>query len=239
MLERLGLLVSAKFFSLDVQSIKLLSVPVGLLEAACAVCAFRWALPRSRLVVVMVVAYPVAAVIFGLNNWQNLLDEWNLMNLAAVALAFLAVLLVVQLAWGGRRPLALLVLSMLVCALASFTGESGTLAWIICALLIWIPPTRCRLSEKLVFSITGLLFLVLYFAGTGTISSGHPLDHLGKVIEFALICLGNGIVGGAGGDLALARAIGIGETVVALGVMIGVLVAPQLRGTGPLVSPSA
>ena len=230
MLERLGLLVSAKFFSLDVQSIKLLSVPVGLLEAACAVCAFRWALPRSRLVVVMVVAYPVAAVIFGLNNWQNLLDEWNLMNLAAVALAFLAVLLVVQLAWGGRRPLALLVLSMLVCALASFTGESGTLAWIICALLIWIPPTRCRLSEKLVFSITGLLFLVLYFAGTGTISSGHPLDHLGKVIEFALICLGNGIVGGAGGDLALARAIGIGETVVALGVMIGVLVAPQLRG---------
>ena len=229
-LERIGLLVSARFFSLDVQSIKLLSIPVGLLEAACAVCAFRWALPRSRLVVVLVVTYPVAIVIFGLNNWQNLLDEWNLMNLAAVALTFLGILLAVEFASGGRRRLLLAILLVLVCVAASFTGESGTLSWIACALVIWLPPTRCRLADRIAFSATGVVFLVLYFAGTGTLSSGHPLGHLGTVLEFAFICLGNGIVGGVGGGLALARAVGIAEVAVALVVLAVVLAVPRLRG---------
>jgi hypothetical protein len=119
---------------------------------------------------------------------------------------------------------------VLVCAVASFTGESGTLSWIACALVIWLPQTRCRLGDRLVFSAVGVLFLTLYFVGSRAIGSGHPLDHLAKVLEFALICLGNGVVGGAGGGLALARGIGIGEVVVILVVLVAALAAPRLGG---------
>ncbi len=220
-LERLGLLLDGKFFALNVQLVKLLSVLVGMIETACAICAFRFALPRARLLVVLTAAYPVALVIFCWDNWQNLLDEWNLMNLAAVALAFIAILLIEQLRSGGNNSIRLLALAVVACAIASFTGESGTLSWIACALILWLPLSRSRLREKLVFTAVSVVFLIVYFLGSSPAGSGHPLHHLGEVGEFALICLGNGIVGGGVKELPLARSIGIVEVVVA-GVLLGV-----------------
>ena len=93
-LERFGLLLDAEYFALNVQYIKVLAIPVGMLETASAIVAVRFALPRSRLVVVLLTAFPIALAIFCWSNWQNFpppLDEWNLMNLAAVALSFLAI----------------------------------------------------------------------------------------------------------------------------------------------------
>ncbi len=215
-IERLGLLFDAKFFALNVQLVKLLTIVIGMLETLCAICAFRFALPRARLVVVLLAAYPVALVVFCWSNWQNILDEWNLMNLAAVALVFLAILLAEQLRSGAGKSTYLLVLAIVTCSVASFTGESGTLSWIACALVLWLPISRSRLREKLAFSVVGVVFLALYFAGSSPAGSGHPLHHLGEVVEFALICLGNGVISGGVKELVLARAIGIAEVVVVL-----------------------
>jgi len=220
-LERLGLLLDAKYFAMNVQLVKLLSVPVGILETACAICAFRFALPRARPAVVLLAAYPVALVIFSWNNWQNLLDEWNLMNLAAVALAFLAIVLTSQLRSGSRKSTYLLLLVILTCAVASFTGESGPLSWIACALVFWLPFSRSQLAEKLAFSAVAVVFLVLYFVGSSGVASGHPLHHMGTVVQFALICLGNGVVGGGVKELGLARAIGVAEVAIAL-IVLGI-----------------
>ncbi len=224
-LERFGLLLSAKYLTLDVQMFKMLSVAVGVLETACVIWAFRLALPRARAALVLLSAYPVAILVFSFNNWQNLLDEWNVMNLAAVALAFLAVILTVHLRTVGARSTYLLVAVVLVCAFASFTGESGTLSWIVCALLIWIPGGRRTVIEKVAFSITAAVFLLIYFAGTSAVGSGHPLHHVGTVLDFALICLGNGVVGTGVKELPLARVIGIAE--VAVVVLLGVLVVSR------------
>jgi hypothetical protein len=225
-LERFGLLLDAKYFGLNVQLLKLLSVVVGLLETACAIWAVRLVLPRARAVVVLIAAYPVALAIFCWSNWQNLLDEWNLMNLAAVALAFLAILLVVRLRSGRGRSLYIVSLAILVCAVASFTGESGTLSWIACGLVLWVPLSRSRLVEKLVFSGIGIAFLGVYFSGDKKVAAGHPLHHLSKVVEFALSCLGNGLLGGSGDQLVTARALGIAEVVV-VAIIAGVFIADR------------
>jgi hypothetical protein len=222
-LERLGLLVSAKYFTLNVQMVKSVSVLMGLAEAACAVWAFRLALPRSRLAVVLLAALPVAILIFSFNNWQNLLDEWNVMNLAAVALVFLALVVVVQLRYAETRSWLWMLAAVLVCAVASFSGESGTFSWILCVVLLWLPKGRRRAIENLVFSATAAVFLVVYFLGT-TVGSGHPSHHLGKVLNFALICLGNGVVGAGLKELSLARAVGIAEVAMVLVLAVPVIV---------------
>jgi hypothetical protein len=213
-LERLGLLVDGKYFALDVQLVKLASVLVGVFETVCAIWAFRLALPRVRPVVVLLAAYPVALAIFCWNNWQNLLDEWNAMNLAGVALSLFAILLIVSVRPGRGNGARFLIAAIVVCALASFTGESGNLSWIACAFVLWLPNSRFRLVDKLVFSTVAVVFLALYFSGSSGVASGHPLHHLAKVIEFALICLGDGVIGGGVKELGLARAIGVGEVVV-------------------------
>jgi len=215
-LERLGLLVDGKYFALNVQLVKLASVLVGAFETLCAIWAFRLALPRMRPVGVLLAAYPVALLIFCWNNWQNLLDEWNAMNLAGVALSFFAILLIASVRPGRGNGVRFLSLAIVVCALASLTGESGNLSWIACAFVLWLPNSRFRLVDKLVFSCVAVVFLALYFSGSSGVASGHPLHHLGKVIEFALICLGHGVIGGGVKELALARAIGVGEVVVVL-----------------------
>ena len=214
-LERLGLLLDGKFFALNVQLVKLSTLLVGALETACAIWALRLAIPRARAAVVLLAAYPVALVIFCWNNWQNILDEWNFMNLAAVALAFLAILLAEQLRSGRWKARYLLASMVLICAVASFTGESGALSWIACAFVLWLPFSRSRLVDRVVFSGVAVLFLALYFLGaSGVGGSGHPLHHLGGVVDFALICLGNGVVSGGVKELSLARVIGIGEVVI-------------------------
>jgi hypothetical protein len=228
-LERLGLLIDGKYFALDVQLVKLGSVLVGVCETLCAIWAIRLALPRARVVVVLLAAYPLALGIFCWNNWQNLLDEWNVMNLAGVALSFLALLLIAGGPLGRRSSVRSLIMAVLVCALASFTGESGNLSWIACAIVLWLPSSRFRLREKLVFSGVAAAFLALYFAGSSGVASGHPLHHLGKVVEFALICLGDGVIGGGVKELPLARAIGVGEVVV-VALFAGLYVRdPRLR----------
>lgn len=229
-LERIGLLLSARYFSLNVQTVKLLAVPVGFIELACAVCAFRWALPKLRFAWVLLVVLPVAVMIFCLNNWQNLLDEWNLMNLAAVALTFLALLLTARL--GSSRRRELLVALLLACAIASFTGESGTLSWIVCGLVLWLLPADSRLFDRIAFSVVAVAFLVVYFVGGPSPSGGGALHHLGKVFDFAFICLGNGVVGGAVKGLGAPRAIGILEAVVALALAVVTLLVPALRRDG-------
>ncbi|MGA2529710.1 MAG: hypothetical protein ABSG36_11175 [Acidimicrobiales bacterium] len=223
-LERFGLLMDAKYFGLNVQLVKLGSVVVGILETACAIWAVRLALPRARNLVVLVAAYPVALAIFCWSNWQNLLDEWNLMNLAAVALSFLAVLLAVRLRSGRGTSRYVTPLAILVCAVASFTGESGTLSWIACGLVLWVPLSRSRLVEKFVFSGIGVVFLAVYFSGDKKVVPGHPLHHLAKVVEFALSCLGNGLLGGSGSQLGTARAFGIAEVAV-VAILAGLFVA--------------
>jgi hypothetical protein len=224
-IERLGLLLSGKFISLNVQQVKMVSVVMGMLEAACAIWAFRLALPRYRFAVAMLAGFPVAVVIFSFNNWQNLLDEWNVMNLAAVALTFLAIVLAVHARSSERQTVYFLVSLALVCVIASFTGESGTLSWIACALLLWLPGGSGRLAERLGFSVVAVVFLVLYFSGASAVGSGHPLHHLLKVVDFALICLGNGVIGAGLKELPLARVIGVAEMAVVL--LLGAWVAAR------------
>ena len=229
-IERFGLLLDAKYFGLNVQLVKLLSVIVCLLESACAIWAFRYALPGSKPVVVLLAAFPAAVLIFCWNNWQNLLDEWNLMNLAAVAFMFLAVLLIVKVRSSGDKAILYLVLAMVTCAVASFTGESGTLSFIACGLVLWLPVSRARLVEKLAFSAVGIVFLGLYFSGSKKLAKGQPLSHIGKVIEFAVTCLGNALLGGGVRQLSEARAIGIAEVVVIVILAVVYLANKTLHG---------
>jgi hypothetical protein len=228
--ERFGLLLDARYFGLNVQLVKLLSVVVGLLESACAIWAFRYALPGSKPLVVLLAAFPAALLIFCWNNWQNLLDEWNLMNLAAVAFVFLALLLIVKVRANGDRAVLYLVGAIVMCVLASFTGESGTLSWIACALVLWLPAARTRLVNKLVFSTVGIVFLALYFSGSKKLAKGQPLDHIGKVVSFAFACLGNALLGGGSRQLSEARAIGIAEVVVVVILAVAYLTNKKLRG---------
>jgi hypothetical protein len=229
-LERFGLLIDAKYFGLNVQIVKLLSVLVGVLETLCAIWAFRVAMARSHWLVVLIAAYPAALVIFCWNSWQNLLDEWNLMNLAAVALFFLALLLIVTLRHVEHKKPYLLLAAVLVCAIASFTGEAGTLSWVACGIVLWLPASRCRLRDKIVFSAIGLAFLGLYFSGAKKVAKGHPLSHLGRVVDFALVCLGNGVIGGGDRQLGLARAIGVGEIVVIVILAGAYITRKNLKG---------
>ena len=229
-LERFGLLLDAEYFVLNVQYIKVLAIPVGMLETACAIVAVRFALPRSRLVVVLLTAFPIALAIFCWSNWQNFLDEWNLMNLAAVALSFLAIVSIVSLRTARNKRIYFLPLAIIVCAIASFTGESGTLSWVVCGLVLWLPLSRCRLVEKLVFSGIGIAFLGVYFSGAKKVASGHPLQHLGRVLEFALSCLGNNLIDGNVKQLVLARAVGIAEIVVVAILVVLYLKDRRLRG---------
>jgi hypothetical protein len=229
-LEKFGLLIDAKYFGLNVQLVKLLSVLVGLLETVCVIWAFRLAMPRSRLLVVLVAAYPAALVIFCWNNWQNLLDEWNLMNLVAVALFLLALLAIVTLRSRDDKNWYLLGAAAIVCAVASFTGESGTLSWVACGFVLWLPVSRCRLRDKLVFSGIGIAFLGVYFSGAKKVAKGHPFDHLGQVVNFALSCLGNGVIGGGDKQLGLARAIGIAEVAMIVVLAVVYISGRRLKG---------
>ena len=228
-IERLGLLLSGKLISLNVQQIKMVSVLMGVLEAACAIWALRLALPLYRFAIAMFAAFPVALMILGFNNWQNLLDEWNVMNLAAVALSFLAIVLAVHARSSEKRRVYLILSAVLVCVIASFTGESGALSWIVCALLLWLPGSVIRLVDKLGFSVVAVVFLLLYFSGTSPAGSGHPLHHISKVLDFALICLGNGVLGAGLKELPLARIIGVAEVVIVL--LLGVWVVLRRQWT--------
>jgi len=183
----------------------------------------------------MLAAFPVAITIFGFNNWQNLLDEWNVMNFAAVALSFLAIVLAVHARSTERRRGYLLLSVVLVCVIASFTGESGTLSWIVCALLLWLPGAPGRVAEKLGFSVVAVVFLLLYFSGTSAVGSGHPLHHILKVLDFTLICLGNGVMGAGLKELSLARVLGVAEVATVLLLSAWVVVRRQWADRAVLV----
>jgi len=151
------------------------------------------------------------------------------MNLAAVALTFLAIVLAVHPRSSERRRVYLLLSAVLVCMIASFTGESGALSWIVCALLLWLSGPAIRLVDKLGFSVVAVVFLLLYFSGTSPAGSGHPLHHISKVLDFALICLGNGVLGAGLKELPLARVIGVAEVVIVL--LLGVWVVLRRQWT--------
>ena len=58
---------------------------------------------------------------------------------------------------------------------------------------------------------------------------GYPLQHLGRVLEFALSCLGNNLIDGNVKQLVLARAVGIAEIV---GIHPGCLYLKDRRPRG-------
>jgi hypothetical protein len=228
-MERVVLLVDARYFGFNVQLVKLLTVPVTILEAVCAVVALRWALVRGRLLFAAVLAFPVALVIFSFHNRSNFLFEWNFVNSAAPAFAFLALLLIVQALHVARGPkMWLLVAAAFVtCCVASCTGESGTLSFFACGVILWLPPWRAQLGRKIVFTAFAAAFLVPFFRGVNTQSS-EGLSHPLAMIPFVIRSLGSWATGGLGGT-GLALGLGIAEVTVAFGVIVIFLADAELR----------
>jgi hypothetical protein len=228
-LERLVLLADARYFGFNVQLVKLLTIPATVLEAVCAAVAFRWAVPRGRLLAGAVLAFPVALVIFSFHNRSNFLFEWNVVNSAAPAFAFLALLLIVQALHVSRGwQVALFVAgAFLACAVASCTGESGTLSFFACAVVLWLPPSRAQLGRKLVFTALAAAFLVPFFRGVETQSS-EGLSHPLATIPFVLRSLGSWATGGVGGT-GWPLVFGIAEVALAVVVVAVFLGDRELR----------
>jgi hypothetical protein len=219
--ERLVLLLDVRYFNFNVQLIKLLSIPVAMLEVACACIACHWAIRRASTIVVFVAAFPMALVVFSARNSENFLSEWNLMNSMAVALAFVAILLVVQgnrASTGRRAGVALIFAAAAVCAFASFTGEAGALSFFACGAVMWLADPFERWVRKLVFTGLTIGFLVPYLAGVSP-STGYATHHVGETISFAVILLAGWVVRYPH-TVNLVLGIGIAEIALALAVLV-------------------
>ena len=70
----------------------------------------------------------------------------------------------------------------------------------------------------------------VYFSGAKKVAKGHPFDHLGQVVNFALSCLGNGVIGGGDKQLGLARAIGIAEVAMIVVLAVVYISGRRLKG---------
>ena len=217
---RLVMLEVAQHFHFDVQLIKLLAAPCALVELS--VC--YWALVRlmrpHRVSASLLVLVPITALRFGLNNWETILEEWNVQNLAAVAasmLALLAISAIFRTSSGHKRG-ALLSIGIVLCVIASFLGEPGLLAWPACIIVSLFPWETGYAAERCCLVLATLAFFFVCLPGTATASLGYDLHHVGSMVLFAIAALGNGILGQINNTPApgLATAFGVIELLLSV-----------------------
>lgn len=231
---RMGLLLSGRYFSFNVQEIKLVSIAFGIIQTAVLLVVFRWALPRTRLGWVAVIAFPAALSTFCLAAWQNLLQEWNIINTASVALMIVSVVAAVWSRTGSKHPGLCLVLVALLCVIDSFIGESGLLDPVVCSVVLLLPPySREVLRRQLAFPVVTVVYLLVYRWGVPGSSWAYSLHHPLSALRFAVTCMGNGVFGEYRGvnELGLSLGIGCVELVLTLAIAGALYHMRGLRGT--------
>jgi hypothetical protein len=225
-LWRLLMLVVAKDFHFNVQLIKTLAVPCALLELSACYWAVRRTLANARTWQRLLLLLPITSIVFGWTNWESILEEWNVQNIAAVAFALIAVMSVACIfAAASSRSNMLLALGIVCCLIASLLGEPGLLSWPVCIVVSFFPWVRGRIVQRTCLVLAALVFFAIYLPGTASTPLQYDLPHLGSVIEFAVAALGNGILGMVDNQPALgvALAFGILQVALCLAAMIVVL----------------
>jgi hypothetical protein len=86
------MLLVAQGFHFNVQLIKALAVPCALLELSACYWATRRTLSNGRAWQRLLLLLPITSVLFGWSNWESILEEWNVQNIAAVAFSLIAVM---------------------------------------------------------------------------------------------------------------------------------------------------
>jgi hypothetical protein len=225
-LWRILMLVVAKDFHFNVQLIKVLAVPCAVLELSVCYWAVRRTLGNGRTWQGLLLLLPITSILFGWSNWETILEEWNVQNIAAVAFALIAIMSVACIfAAANSRSKMLLALGIVCCLIASLLGEPGLLSWPACLVVSFFPWVRGRIVQRSCLVLAALVFFAIYLPGTASTPIQYDLLHLGSVIEFAVAALGNGILGMVDNQPALgvALAFGILQVVLCLAAMIVVL----------------
>jgi hypothetical protein len=230
-LQKLGMLYFARYLSFNLQLMKLGSVLLGILQTVCLVIGVRLAIPRGRLSVVLLAAYPLALATFCLDNWQNLLEEWAVMNTASVALTTLALLLIAIFRSGTHARPWLFVAAIVVLTVNLFAGEAGLLSWLACSIVLLCPLSRDHLRYTCLFLAIEVVFLVTYLHGINGTSTSYAFSHPRAALHFAVVMLGNGVFGTYKGvnELTLALGIGIAELVLVGAAAVLLLRSDRLR----------
>jgi hypothetical protein len=225
-LWRILMLVVAKDFHFNVQLVKALAVPCALLELGACYWVVRRTLGNGRTWQRLLLLLPITSILFGWSNWESILEEWNVQNIAAVAFALIAVMSVAcMFAPADARSKMLLALGIVCCLIASLLGEPGLLSWPACLVVSFFPWVRGRIVQRSCLVLATLVFFAIYLPGTASTPIQYDLLHLSSIIEFAVAALGNGILGMVDNQPALgvALAFGILQVVLCLAAMIVVL----------------
>jgi hypothetical protein len=225
-LWRILMLLVAQGFHFNVQLIKALAVPCALLELSACYWATRRTLSNGRAWQRLLLLLPITSVLFGWSNWESILEEWNVQNIAAVAFSLIAVMSVAAVfAAATSRRKMLLAGGIVCCLIASLLGEPGLLSWPACLVVSFFPWVRGRIIARSCLVLTAVVFFAIYLPGTASASLQYDLQHVGLVIEFAIAALGNGILGMVDNQPALGVALAFGalQIILCLAAMIAVL----------------
>jgi hypothetical protein len=220
---RLLMLVDAREFSFDVQLIKALAVPAALLELGAIYCVVR-KIERRQAWKQLLILLPITLTVFGLGNWENVLEEWNVQNIAAVAVSLVALMAIAStLAATSSARRILLAAGILACVIASLLGEPGLVSWPAAIVVVCFPWTRGRALERTCLIVAMLVFFGIYLPGTGGAVLSYDPTHPLAVAEFAIAALGTGILGMVDNQPALGVAIAFGTLEIVLSVAAAIV----------------
>ena len=184
-LETFILYGSARLDHLNVQLVKVLGVVFVSVTLSILVFAYcRWT--RYKYSRVLLIFIPVAVLLFSLNQWENWLEEFNVVHFLSVTSAVLAFVAVER-----SRPWLALVLFLVI--LASLSSAEGLVAW---PVVIFQLAFRRQWGAAAVVAVTSLAFVSWYLAGLGQAGApGFLLHHIVYSGHFGLVVLGNTVWG--------------------------------------------
>ncbi len=218
-LWRLLLMLTASRFHFDVTVIKMLSLPLLLVEVGI----FYWILRRTVGGAVwsrMLLMLPISATVCAWSNWESFLEEWNVQNIAAVTVSMLALLAAGSAFSTDRRSMQRLLACVALCVLASFLGEPGLLSWPACIVASIFPWPRGRHAEGGLLIASALAFFVLYLPGTHAAPLQYDVHHPVAVLEYFVAALGNGVLGMVNNQPALSVATAFGVAEIAITIIV-------------------
>jgi hypothetical protein len=220
-LWRICLLLVAWGFHFNVQLLKFVAVPFIGVELWACLLIVRQGRDRPSPLKTMFILAPVGLLLFGLGNWENLLREWNVANIGAVAFAMLAVVETSRAIDGRSRPVMRSIAGIGLCVVASLMGEPGLIAWPTCIVVSIWPWTPKRNVIRAVVLIAAIAFLAIYAEGLPGSSFLANVSDFPAFCVFGIVTIGNGVIGSFENQalIGVAFAIGVGECLLGLGAI--------------------